>query len=83
MARQGVAPEKAIKLTVNDIIRSRAMDPETGRIKLGWELVAGGTAGGCQVVSVRALSSPVSLSQIFNLGVHKPLRDRVRSIIRM
>lgn len=26
------------------------MDPETGRIKLGWELVAGGTAGGCQVV---------------------------------
>lgn len=27
------------------------MDPETGRIKLMWELVAGGTAGGCQVVS--------------------------------
>jgi hypothetical protein len=27
------------------------MDPETGRIKLAWELVAGGTAGGCQVVS--------------------------------
>lgn len=26
------------------------MDPETGRIKLGWELVAGGMAGGCQVV---------------------------------
>ena len=26
------------------------MDPETGRIKLGWEIVAGGTAGGCQVV---------------------------------
>lgn len=26
------------------------MDPETGRIKLGWELIAGGTAGGCQVV---------------------------------
>jgi len=28
------------------------MDPETGRIKLGWELVAGGMAGGCQVVCV-------------------------------
>lgn len=49
---QGVAPEKAIKLTVNDFVRSRAMDPETGRIKLMWELIAGGTAGGCQVVSV-------------------------------
>lgn len=48
---QGVAPEKAIKLTVNDLIRSRAMDPETGRITLGWELIAGGSAGGCQVVS--------------------------------
>ena len=47
---QGVSPEKAIKLTVNDLVRSRAMDPETGRIKVRWELVAGGMAGGCQVV---------------------------------
>jgi solute carrier family 25 aspartate/glutamate transporter 12/13 len=51
----GVAPEKAIKLTVNDIVRGRAMDPETGRIKLGWELIAGGTAGGCQVVFTNPL----------------------------
>ncbi|KAJ3855273.1 mitochondrial carrier domain-containing protein [Lentinula lateritia] len=50
-----VPPEKAIKLTVNDLIRSRAMDPETGRIKLGWELVAGGTAGGCQVIFTNPL----------------------------
>lgn len=49
---QGVAPEKAIKLTVNDLVRGQAMDPETGRIKLGWELIAGGTAGGCQVVRI-------------------------------
>jgi len=49
---QGVAPEKAIKLTVNDLVRSRAMDPETGRIYLHWELVAGGMAGGCQVVCI-------------------------------
>ena len=47
---QGVSPEKAIKLTVNDLVRSRAMDPETGRIKVRWELLAGGMAGGCQVV---------------------------------
>lgn len=40
-------------MTVNEIIRSRAMDPETGRIKLRWELIAGGTAGGCQVVRTK------------------------------
>ncbi|KAF8078970.1 mitochondrial carrier domain-containing protein [Lyophyllum atratum] len=51
----GVAPEKAIKLTVNDLIRGRATDPETGRITLGWELVAGGMAGGCQVVFTNPL----------------------------
>ncbi|OAX44927.1 mitochondrial carrier [Rhizopogon vinicolor AM-OR11-026] len=51
----GVAPEKAIKLTVNDLIRGRAMDPETGRIKLGWELAAGGMAGGCQVIFTNPL----------------------------
>lgn len=51
----GVAPEKAIKLTVNDIVRGRAMDPETGRIRLIWELIAGGTAGGCQVIFTNPL----------------------------
>jgi solute carrier family 25 aspartate/glutamate transporter 12/13 len=48
---QGVAPEKAIKLTVNDLVRAHAKDPKTGDIALKWELIAGGTAGGCQVVS--------------------------------
>ncbi|KAF8594747.1 mitochondrial carrier [Ceratobasidium sp. AG-I] len=51
----GVAPEKAIKLTVNDLVRGRTTDPETGRIKLMWELIAGGTAGGCQVVFTNPL----------------------------
>ncbi|EGO05052.1 hypothetical protein SERLA73DRAFT_118690 [Serpula lacrymans var. lacrymans S7.3] len=51
----GVAPEKAIKLTVNDLIRGRTTDPETGRIKLAWELFAGGAAGGCQVVFTNPL----------------------------
>ncbi|KAF8527409.1 mitochondrial inner membrane protein [Hysterangium stoloniferum] len=51
----GVAPEKAIKLTVNDLVRGRAMDPETGRIALPWELIAGATAGGCQVVFTNPL----------------------------
>ncbi|GAA5831440.1 hypothetical protein JCM11251_004025 [Rhodosporidiobolus azoricus] len=51
----GVAPEKAIKLTVNDLVREYATDPATGRIKLSWELAAGGLAGGCQVVFTNPL----------------------------
>lgn len=48
----GVAPEKAIKLTVNDLVRSKAPKNEKGEITLPWELIAGGTAGACQVVSM-------------------------------
>lgn len=51
----GVAPEKAIKLTVNDLVRSKTKDPVTGDIEVKWELVAGGTAGGCQVVFTNPL----------------------------
>ncbi|GAA5890987.1 hypothetical protein JCM6882_008874 [Rhodosporidiobolus microsporus] len=51
----GVAPEKAIKLTVNDLVREYATDPATGRIKVPWELAAGGLAGGCQVVFTNPL----------------------------
>ncbi|KAK0519992.1 mitochondrial aspartate-glutamate transporter agc1 [Tilletia horrida] len=51
----GVAPEKAIKLTVNDLVRGKARDPVTGDIKLAWEFIAGGTAGGCQVVFTNPL----------------------------
>jgi solute carrier family 25 (mitochondrial aspartate/glutamate transporter), member 12/13 len=48
----GVAPEKAIKLTVNDLVRGKMTNKESGKIWFGWEILAGGTAGGCQVVSV-------------------------------
>lgn len=37
----GVAPEKAIKLTVNDFIRDKLMD-NSGNIRLPYEIVAGG-----------------------------------------
>ena len=53
----GVAPEKAIKLTVNDIIRTRFTDKETGVISRVAEILAGGSAGACQVV--RSLTWPV------------------------
>ncbi|KAL8286743.1 hypothetical protein RQP46_004271 [Phenoliferia psychrophenolica] len=51
----GVAPEKAIKLTVNELIRNHATNPETGRITVPWELLAGGGAGACQVVFTNPL----------------------------
>lgn len=51
----GVAPEKAIKLTVNDLVRGRFTDKETGVIPLSAEILAGGTAGACQVVSMSML----------------------------
>lgn len=47
----GVAPEKAIKLTVNDLVRGRFTNKETGAIWYPYELLAGGSAGACQVVS--------------------------------
>lgn len=48
----GVAPEKAIKLTVNDLVRGWGTDKKTGQIALPFEILAGGTAGACQVVSI-------------------------------
>ncbi|KAJ2906596.1 hypothetical protein MKZ38_000851 [Zalerion maritima] len=51
----GVAPEKAIKLTVNDLMRGALTDKNTGEIWWGNEVIAGGTAGGCQVVFTNPL----------------------------
>lgn len=56
----GVAPEKAIKITVNEAVRKHFTDPETGRIKLQWEFLAGGAAGGCQV----AVTNPLEIVKI-------------------
>lgn len=47
----GVAPEKAIKLTVNDLVRGHFSEKGTGKIWWPWEVLAGASAGGCQVVS--------------------------------
>jgi solute carrier family 25 aspartate/glutamate transporter 12/13 len=50
----GVAPEKAIKLTVNDLVRGYFSD-KNGKIWLPHELLAGGSAGACQVVGALKL----------------------------
>lgn len=47
----GVAPEKAIKLSMNDFFRSRLADPETGFVSLSASVLAGAGAGLCQVVA--------------------------------
>lgn len=51
----GVAPEKAIKLTVNDLVRGKFSDPKTGSIWVGHEILAGASAGACQVIFTNPL----------------------------
>jgi solute carrier family 25 aspartate/glutamate transporter 12/13 len=51
----GVAPEKAIKLTVNDLVRGKFTDPKTNAIQYKHELLAGGSAGACQVIFTNPL----------------------------
>lgn len=50
----GVAPEKAIKLTVNDFVRDKVTDKK-GNIPLLGEILAGSCAGGSQVVFTNPL----------------------------
>ncbi|CAH6723559.1 hypothetical protein CLIB1444_16S01508 [[Candida] jaroonii] len=50
----GVAPEKAIKLTVNDLVRGIGTD-DYGKITMGWEILAGSSAGACQVIFTNPL----------------------------
>ncbi|PBP17089.1 hypothetical protein BUE80_DR012028 [Diplocarpon rosae] len=50
----GVAPEKAIKLTVNDLVRGHFTGPD-GSIRIPHEILAGGSAGACQVIFTNPL----------------------------
>lgn len=57
----GVAPEKAIKLTVNDLVRGIATsNSNNDSISLKWEILAGSTAGLCQVI----VTNPLEVSKI-------------------
>eukprot|EP00158_Paraphelidium_tribonemae_P001757 Partr_v1_DN24772_c0_g1_i1_m37543 putative solute carrier family 25 (aspartate glutamate carrier), member len=51
----GVAPEKAIKLAVNDLVRGLARDKKTGEISFGAEVLSGCCAGASQVVFTNPL----------------------------
>lgn len=50
----GVAPEKAIKLTMNDLMRSILRNPD-GSISIAYECISGGIAGGSQVIFTNPL----------------------------
>ncbi|ONH67841.1 Mitochondrial aspartate-glutamate transporter AGC1 [Cyberlindnera fabianii] len=51
----GVAPEKAIKLTVNDMARSFFTNKITKKIEWPFEVLSGATAGACQVIFTNPL----------------------------
>ncbi|KAI3643962.1 hypothetical protein MP228_010126 [Amoeboaphelidium protococcarum] len=51
----GVAPEKAIKLTMNDFCRNQFSDKKTGKIEVWAEVLSGGIAGASQVVFTNPL----------------------------
>jgi solute carrier family 25 aspartate/glutamate transporter 12/13 len=75
----GVAPEKAIKLTVNDLVRGWFSDKQ-GKIWWGHEVIAGGAAGGCQVVRLPPVfffflflgRNPGMILIAFCAGLHQP-----------
>ncbi|EUC43519.1 hypothetical protein COCMIDRAFT_100610 [Bipolaris oryzae ATCC 44560] len=73
----GVAPEKAIKLTVNDLVRGKLTDKSTGQIKFASEMLAGGTAGACQVV----FTNPLEIVKI-RLQVQGELSKNVEGVPR-
>jgi solute carrier family 25 aspartate/glutamate transporter 12/13 len=67
----GVAPEKAIKLTVNDLVRNYLTDKQ-GKIWWGHEVIAGGTAGACQVVSICLACLRICSKLTVYKGLHEP-----------
>jgi solute carrier family 25 aspartate/glutamate transporter 12/13 len=56
----GVAPEKAIKLTVNDLLRGLFEDKSKGEIYFPLEVLAGGGAGASQVI----FTNPIEIVKI-------------------
>ena len=51
----GVAPEKAIKLTMNDLVRDKMTHYNDGKLPLWGEILAGACGGGSQVMFTNPL----------------------------
>ncbi|KAI9817767.1 MAG: mitochondrial aspartate-glutamate transporter agc1 [Pycnora praestabilis] len=73
----GVAPEKAIKLTVNDLIRGHFSETSTGKIWWPYEVLAGGSAGACQVM----FTNPLEIVKI-RLQVQGEIAKNVEGVPR-
>ncbi|KAK7749710.1 mitochondrial aspartate-glutamate transporter agc1 [Cytospora paraplurivora] len=71
----GVAPEKAIKLTVNDLVRGWFTEKKTGKIPLAAEILAGGSAGACQVIFTNPLEIVKIRLQVQGEAVKKGLEN--------
>ena len=77
----GVTPEKAIKLTVNDLVRSRlSTHNKIKEVDLPWYLgmVAGGAAGACQILATTPMEmAKIQLQMLNNHNINKlqVLRD--------
>lgn len=74
----GVAPEKAIKLTVNDLVRDKFIQYK-GELPLYGEVLAGGMAGMCQVVFTNPMEIVKIRMQVAGQGGQ---REGIVSIVR-
>ena len=56
----GIAPEKGLKLGVNDVLKQICLAQTGGQFPLWAQIIAGGTAGACQVLA----SSPLEVMKV-------------------
>lgn len=77
----GVAPEKAIKLTVNDLLRNMFTDRSKGEIYLPLEILAGGGAGASQVIFTNPLEI-VKIRLQTQGGLEPHMRNSAFRIVR-
>ncbi|AAS51871.1 ADL049Wp [Eremothecium gossypii ATCC 10895] len=75
----GVAPEKAIKLTVNDHMRA-TLAGRDGKLSLPCEIISGATAGACQVVFTNPLEIVKIRLQVKSDYVADAARNSVNAI---
>jgi len=78
----GVMPEKAIKLAANEYFRER-LEREDGSIALHHEVLAGGSAGACQVIATNPMEITKLRMQLQNLlpvAERKSLMQVVRDL---
>lgn len=77
----GVAPEKAIKLTVNDLVRDKFVQ-YTGDLPLYGEVLAGGMAGMCQVIFTNPMEIVKIRMQVAGEIHSQAKRESIGKIVR-